>query len=43
MSMKHPGRNHAKAAKLRREKVQLAKTEKKERRIQLSEARAAKK
>jgi hypothetical protein len=43
MSMKHPGKHHAKAAAKRREKTQSAKTEKKERRHQLSEARAAKK
>ena len=43
MSMKHPGKNHAKAAANRRAKSQQAKTEKKERRIQLTEARAAKK
>jgi hypothetical protein len=43
MSMKHPGRNHAKAAAKRRVKSQQLKVEKKVRRIELSEARASKK
>lgn len=43
MSMKHPGKHHAKAAAKRRAKTAALKTEKKERRVQLSEARASKK
>jgi hypothetical protein len=43
MSMKHPGKHHAKAAAKRRAKSAALKTEKKERRVQLSEARASKK
>ena len=43
MSMKHPGKHHAKAAANRRAKVQQAKSEKKERRLQLTEARAKQK
>lgn len=39
MSMKHPGRHHAKAASKRREKTQRLKEERKERRLQLTEAR----
>lgn len=39
MSMKHPGRYHAKAAAKRRAKTQQLKTEKRERRLQLTEAR----
>lgn len=43
MSMKHPGKYHAKAAAKRRVKTQQAKVEKKERRLQLTEARAKQK
>jgi hypothetical protein len=43
MSMKHPGRHHAKAATKRRVKQQQLKEERRERRLQLSEARAKQK
>jgi hypothetical protein len=43
MSMKHPERHHDKAASKRRVKQQRLKEERKERRLQLSEARAKQK
>jgi hypothetical protein len=43
MSMKHPGRFHAKAASKRREKQQRLKEDRKERRTQLAEARSTQK
>ena len=43
MSMKHPERFHDKAAGKRRAKQQRLKEERKERRLQLSEARAKQK
>jgi hypothetical protein len=43
MSMKHPLRNHDGAAKKRRSKTQRLKEERKQRRLQLAEARAKQK
>ena len=43
MSMKHPGRFHAKAASKRREKQAQLKQERRDRRQQLTEARAKQK
>ena len=43
MSMKHPGRHHAKAAAKRREKQSQLKQERRDRRQQLTEARAKQK
>ncbi len=41
MSMKHPGRHHAKAATLRREKASKLKAEKRALRARLTEAQKA--
>jgi len=43
MSMKHPQKHHDKAAGKRRSKTQRLKQEKKERRLQMAEARAKQK
>ncbi|MDB4965858.1 MAG: hypothetical protein JWN44_1547 [Myxococcales bacterium] len=43
MSMKHPLKNHDAASKKRRVKQQRLKEEKKERRLQMAEARAKQK
>jgi hypothetical protein len=43
MSMKHPQRHHDKAAQKRRAKTQRLKAERKQRRLQMAEARAPQK
>jgi hypothetical protein len=43
MAMKHPQKHHDKAAGKRRAKTQRLKAEKKERRLQMTEARAKQK